>query len=233
MVYTATVNPVEPPAISAIDPSQIETPTNGRALAIGGSNLASTYNITLHGQNNNPYSCTIIAITDDTKVSCTLPNLPVGKYDLVLTTQGGQIGDGVEVVEPLESVLDNIAYMQDMTPTLCASAPEGDTTQLVDKRDGKKYWVAKLADGNYWMTQNLELDLSGRTLTPADSDVSSNWTYNGGWYNSANQGSIGSTVIQGWDLGNYVWTNPNTYNDCGTTAATFPTARIGLLRFLI
>ena len=215
VVYTATVNSVEPPAISAIEPSQIETPTNGQSLAIGGSNLLSTYDITLYDQNNNSYNCTDIAITDDTKVSCTLPNLPVGKYDLVLTTQGGQIGDGVEVVEPHEPVFGDIAYMQDMTPALCASALEGDTTRLVDKRDGKKYWVAKLADGNCWMTQNLELDLSGRTLTPADSDVSSNWTYNGGWYNSADQGSTSSTAIQGWNLGNYVWTSPDTYDGCG------------------
>ncbi len=109
VVYTATVNSVEPPAISAIEPSQIEAPTNGQSLAISGSNLLSTYDITLYDQNNNSYNCTDIAITDDAKVSCTLPNLPVGKYDLVLTTQGGQIGDGVEVVEPNEPENGDIA----------------------------------------------------------------------------------------------------------------------------
>ena len=240
VVYTATVNPVEPPAISAIDPSQIETPTNGRSLAIGGSNLASTYNITLHDQNNNPYSCTNIAITDDTKVSCALPNLPVGKYDLVLTTQGGQIGDGVEVVEPHEPVFGDIAYMQDMTPALCASAPEGDTTQLVDKRDGKKYWVAKLADGNCWMTQNLDLDLSkDNTLTPNNTNISKSWTPSvsttttisgydnsdtGKSYDAGNQSydgvyDVGNAVTAHYLAGNYYqWTaaaagNANFYGD--------------------
>ncbi|MCQ2049507.1 MAG: fibrobacter succinogenes major paralogous domain-containing protein [Candidatus Saccharibacteria bacterium] len=49
--------------------------------------------------------------------------------------------------------------------------------QVKDARDGKIYWVAKLADGNIWMTQNLDLDLSTTTtLTPADSDVTANWT---------------------------------------------------------
>lgn len=31
--------------------------------------------------------------------------------------------------------------------------------QMMDKRDNKIYWVAKLADGNVWMTQNLDYDL--------------------------------------------------------------------------
>ena len=47
--------------------------------------------------------------------------------------------------------------MQEMTSTICADAAENDTAQLTDTRDGKKYWVTKLADGNCWMTQNLDL----------------------------------------------------------------------------
>ncbi len=39
-----------------------------------------------------------------------------------------------------------------------------------------RYWVTKLADGNIWMTQNLDYDLvAGTTLTSSDSDVDSNW----------------------------------------------------------
>jgi uncharacterized protein (TIGR02145 family) len=30
---------------------------------------------------------------------------------------------------------------------------------VMDLRDGKSYWIAKLADGRCWMTQNLDLDL--------------------------------------------------------------------------
>lgn len=66
--------------------------------------------------------------------------------------------------------------MQDMTPGGCAISNEGDTKRLIDKRDGKYYWVAKLADGNCWMTQNLDLDLStGTTLTPDNTNIPSNW----------------------------------------------------------
>ena len=63
-----------------------------------------------------------------------------------------------------------------MTPGGCAISNEGDTKQLIDKRDNKKYWVAKLTDGNCWMTQNLDLDLStGTTLTPDNTNIPSNW----------------------------------------------------------
>ena len=107
--------------------------------------------------------------------------------------------------------------MQDMTPELCSSWDDGHTTRMVDTRDGKAYWVAKLADGNCWMTQNLDLDLDGRTLTPSDSDVSVNWDFNsagGSWYTSADQGSISDTAIQAWNLGEYVKTSPTAITDC-------------------
>lgn len=34
----------------------------------------------------------------------------------------------------------------------------GDTATLVDRRDGEEYIVSKLADGHYWMLDNLRLD---------------------------------------------------------------------------
>ena len=51
--------------------------------------------------------------------------------------------------------------------------------QVKDARDGKIYWVSKLKDGNIWMTQNLDYDLSvqaNQTLTPATSNVTENRT---------------------------------------------------------
>ena len=52
--------------------------------------------------------------------------------------------------------------MQDMDVNICNMVniyDEPSQTQLVDIRDGKTYWVAKLQDGRCWMTQNLDLDL--------------------------------------------------------------------------
>ncbi len=53
-----------------------------------------------------------------------------------------------------------------------ASVHDGMT--LIDTRDGNTYTVKRLKDGNCWMTDNLRI--SNKTLTPDDSDVSSNFT---------------------------------------------------------
>lgn len=115
--------------------------------------------------------------------------------------------------------LGDVTYMQDFTSTLCATSEIGATTRLTDSRDGKQYWVAKLADGNCWMTQNLELDLSNRTLTPSDSDVTSNWRPGITMFTSGSSGSDldGDAVIQAWNLGNYVWSTPDDDTNCGYT----------------
>ena len=52
-------------------------------------------------------------------------------------------------------------------------------TFLIDIRDGKSYIVQKLANGQCWMAQNLELELStSKTLTNQDTDlnISASWT---------------------------------------------------------
>ena len=113
--------------------------------------------------------------------------------------------------------MSEISTMQEMTPEFCASVTTSspdNTARLKDTRDGKYYWVAKLADGNCWMTQNLDLDLNSRTLTPADSDVSDDWTYSGSWYTSAADGSDSYSAIQGWNLGEYVKTSPTATTSC-------------------
>jgi uncharacterized protein (TIGR02145 family) len=117
-----------------------------------------------------------------------------------------------------------IENMQQMTTTVCANAKDTNgngeiATQLKDTRDGKYYWVSKLADGKCWMTQNLDLDLStSKTLTTVDSDVPA-----AGYkpaYDTATTASD-STILadntgqRSWSLGNYRITNPNTSSDCG------------------
>ncbi|MBQ9019874.1 hypothetical protein IJ096_00925 [Candidatus Saccharibacteria bacterium] len=76
--------------------------------------------------------------------------------------------------------------MQDFTATECTNlstttATADNRLTLQDSRDGKQYKIAKLADGNCWMVQNLALDGTDsngnvRTLTSADSDVTANRT---------------------------------------------------------
>ena len=40
----------------------------------------------------------------------------------------------------------------------------GDSIRAIDIRDGKQYWVTRLADGNIWMTQNLDFDIKANTV---------------------------------------------------------------------
>ena len=105
-----------------------------------------------------------------------------------------------------------------MTPEICASASEGDTKQLIDWRDGKTYWVAKLKDGNCWMTQNLELDLSTDTpLTSELSDVANSWTPTSNTCTSAQDGTYDIMLVQSYNLGKYVWKAPDNTGGCGNS----------------
>ena len=104
-----------------------------------------------------------------------------------------------------------------MTTKICEGSAIGDTKQLKDTRDGKYYWVSKLADGKCWMTQNLDLDLSTSiALTPTTSDVSSNWTPE---YSTA-MSVTSSTLLadnvgqRSWSLGDYYIKTPNGTTSC-------------------
>ena len=64
--------------------------------------------------------------------------------------------------------------MQDMADSHICENTEviGSELQVIDIRDDKVYWIAKLADGHCWMTQNLDLDLdSNRIYTYWDTDL--------------------------------------------------------------
>ena len=87
---------------------------------------------------------------------------------------GTYFGFSVRCVADDKLTFDSIANMQDMTPELCANTKEHQTKTLRDIRDDNTYTVAKLKDGRCWMTQSLRI--AGKTLTSADSDVTSNYT---------------------------------------------------------
>ena len=122
------------------------------------------------------------------------------------------------VAEPRKLMWDELVYMQDMNPSACSKATEGSTKRLTDARDQKQYWVTKLADGNCWMTQNLDLDLTnGKALTPEDSDVSADWDPKNTTLTDGTQTTTDNTAIWSWNLGDYVLTTPNAGTSCGTS----------------
>ena len=62
-----------------------------------------------------------------------------------------------------------VYYMQEVDKWKNAIALE-ESVQAIDMRDGKKYWVTKLKDGNIWMAQNLDLDIGGTNTAPLNSN---------------------------------------------------------------
>ena len=108
--------------------------------------------------------------------------------------------------KPIIPDISELTYMQDLArigesdmAALKNSMPEGQQYILKDNRDGKDYYISKLADGNIWMTQNLDLDLSTeKTLTPADTNITADWT-------PANSTiSFTDTSVPGWQGSNAI-----------------------------
>lgn len=80
----------------------------------------------------------------------------------------------IENSEPIsiEAKTGDYWTMQDMTPEICALVDDDEETQLVDVRDGKKYWILKARNGDCWMTQNLDYDLANTSLQVLDPETS-------------------------------------------------------------
>ncbi|MBR3143783.1 hypothetical protein IKF12_01090 [Candidatus Saccharibacteria bacterium] len=118
----------------------------------------------------------------------------------------------------------DIKCMQDISSTnksaILSSMTTGTQYTLTDKRDEKTYTVAKLADGNIWMTQNLDLDLdSSKTYTNLDTDLG--WNTSTSTYDTASwtpssstkpstdttwdTTTTGNTILQSYDPGNLYW----------------------------
>ena len=98
---------------------------------------------TTEAPTNDTYTLTFGAKVDNT--------MPSGTYTSTVTIS--------VVANPVILTWDELVLMQDMNPSACAGAPVGATKRLKDDRDGKLYWVAKLADNQCWMTQNLDFDI--------------------------------------------------------------------------
>ncbi|MBQ8997051.1 hypothetical protein IJ095_03465, partial [Candidatus Saccharibacteria bacterium] len=84
------------------------------------------------------------------------------------------------------------------------------TFALVDSRDNNDYLVRHFADDNCWMVQNLDLDLSTvGTLTPADSDVSSDWDP----YATSGSSQTDTTIFASFSLTQLADSQPTQYQN--------------------
>lgn len=126
------------------------------------------------------------------------------------------------VADPVElATLSDLVYMQEMSADVCANSELEETKQLIDQRDGKSYWVAKLADHQCWMTQNLDFDLNGSTL-PLQTTTSDVTTSRGMYEHTTLSGSMYSNNspagTNSFDPGLYVKSNPASLSgSCGTS----------------
>jgi uncharacterized protein (TIGR02145 family) len=101
---------------------------------------------------------------------------PVGAASVTSVSHNiGWVAGGTEVTITGDFSQPVPTAMQDMTKKYCTSMTVYDGTNpsailnLKDKRGGRQYQVAKLADGNCWMLNNLKL--ADYTATAADTDL--------------------------------------------------------------
>ena len=140
-------------------------------------------------------------------------------------------GEGINKVT-LYAQWRELLYMQDVA-NWSSALSEGDSIEVVDRRDGKTYWVSKLKDGNIWMTQNLDFDIdSTKTYTPADTDIAANWTPVRSTTTSTTwvTGVTGQTVPHSYDPGDLYWNdalNADWNGNLGNGTVTDPFATSG------
>ena len=118
--------------------------------------------------------------------------------------------------------IHSIANMQQMTAKTCKESTtpnrtavaldtdgshHGDpnyvpTKILTDTRDNNTYTISKLADGKCWMTQNLRI--IDKTITPADSNVTTNYTIPASSINGFSSFDVSNAYVDS-DGGFYTW----------------------------
>ena len=156
------------------------TATNSTATSI----FTTTYGVyTTPGQPAGTYSGQVKYVMLHPSTTTVLPTATL-ESAFASAGKSKKIG----VVDPVTGQTGDFYKMQDMNSSICDAVtpndnPGYDEIQLVDDRDNKIYWVAKLKDGHCWMTQNLDLDLGVKdatlgidttVLTSEDTDLNDN-----------------------------------------------------------
>lgn len=144
------------------------------------------------------------------------------------------------VANPQQITLLDISNMQDMTHSICANSNEGDTKQLIDTRDDQKYWVAKLKDGNCWMTQNLALDITEAGLSTIDTDIESDWNSSSPIPPKATENTLNKTdgetvenaTARSYNLGKYVLGTPTQTTSCSEENSENPITSLSMCEHL-
>lgn len=192
---------------------------------VGGADVISTKVLKDTNNADDYYTLSFGAKVDNT--------LPAGSYSSTVTLSA--------VASPKVVVgFDETDTMQGLTADICRNVDGDDAThatdikstdslgnnvytkRLKDVRDGKYYWVTKLADGNCWMTQNLALDITEAGLTPELSDVTEPWNSQSEYPPEATSSGLAEIAgsnysgTKSWTQGEYVYSTPLESTSCTT-----------------
>ena len=89
----------------------------------------------------------------------------------------------------------------------------GEEITAIDSRDGKSYTVARLADGNLWMTQNLDHDIvTDGSVIYDNTTTDLGWNSSTGSYNTASWMPSTATYETGVTTWNWSNTIPESYD---------------------
>ena len=122
--------------------------------------------------------------------------------------------------------INGLEYMQDFAglteeekDEVFDSMVEGEQYVLKDSRDDKKYYISKLADGNVWMTQNLDFDIvnGGADINSSNTNVPDDWS-DAGNLTDTNASNVGewdrhTTASRSYDAGDLCWRGSITATD--------------------
>ena len=134
-------------------------------------------------------------------------------YIIPAASQGGTVT--VNMYAIWENPASSVLAMQDVA-TWGSTLSTGDEVTATDTRDGKEYTVAKLADGNIWMTTNLNI-AGGTELSSTDTDFESTYTLptTDGWTTNNGKLVLPASDSTGFGTDNYAYVY-NTGNETST-----------------
>jgi uncharacterized protein (TIGR02145 family) len=162
---------------------------------------------------------------DDSKpqIGCVLPSLPEGTHGVKISVDGGAnysiYAGAINYKQtPALSGCDTTSMQTFGTNGAACKAAmqQGQVIVLNDIRDNQKYRVKKMPDGNIWMIDNLKLGSTTSTtvLTPADTNITANYTLPQIDNSTANSDPSGTTYCSSSGL-------VNTHNPGNTTACGY------------
>ena len=142
--------------------------------------------------------------------------IKAGTYTNTVTFISTCVPDLVTDIQELEYMQEFATLTSGEKAAVINSMTLNQQYQLKDNRDEKEYYIAKLADGNVWMTQNLDHDIVttqgfytyantdiGHGATP---DTSATWTAIRATYDSGHIAWVGSfTTPESYNPGDVCW----------------------------